>query len=147
MTFKLVECSKKNSQAETGKKEWNAESERIRGQQNDSFTDGILLAGNGKNCGKDRSDARCPAESKCQPDEESAEKPQFFSFRLKSFFVIQKRNFIDSNHMNAENDNDNAGNLADDINLRMEELSDKCCRRSEADKDKRKTEDKKEGVQ
>src|SRR3954470_11159979 len=94
---------------ERGQKEWYRQSQRVDGQQQDSFHQGCLFAGDIKNGGEDWAETWSPAESESEADDEGAKGRAAALHAVQACVGVQGLDFEDPRQVQAENDNDHAG--------------------------------------
>lgn len=127
MFFNAVEEMEKFVDAQRRQEKGNAKAERVHEQKHYPLVHRLLLASNCQDAGKDRTDTRCPSKCKSRANCKRAQNAEFFILKMESFFIIEKTDLENPNHVKAKDDDDSARNFTDEREILIQELADGSC--------------------
>src|SRR6478672_13700576 len=111
--------------------EGNAEAERIDKEQKNALAYRVFACGHEQDCGEYRPNAGRPAEGEGEADEVGAEKPGRTRIGVGARLAMQEGNVDHAQKVQSGDDDDDAGDLAEQVEILNEQLTSNGCRGTE----------------
>src|SRR4051794_22372749 len=107
-----------------GEEKWEAQSERVRGEENRGVINTGLTSCHGQDRAEDRAYARRPTSAECNSDQERGSQLAFWQVAcVKSSFSAKERYFDDADLVQPEQNKENAADPNQPISVAIDDAS------------------------